>query len=66
MRPQEPAIEQLAKALPPDAVEQLARVLLRVDHAGTTRIEIHHGPAGQVTDVDIAPPTRRIKIQRRA
>jgi hypothetical protein len=57
--------EQLAQALTPEAIEQLVSVLARVDHPGTTKAEFHHGADGTVTDVEIVPPVRRIKIRRR-
>jgi hypothetical protein len=58
--------ERLAAVLPVEVIEQLERVLPRVDHAGTTRVELHHGPEGQITDAEITPASKRVRIVRRA
>lgn len=56
--------ERLAAALPREIVEELARVL-RVDHPGTTRLEICHGPGGRITHIDITPASIRVAVQSR-
>lgn len=58
--------ERLARVLPAEVIEQLEHELPRVDHAGTTRLELHHGPEGHITHVDIFPASRRVRVQRRA
>lgn len=57
--------ERVAELLPLEVIEHLERVLPRVDYPGTTRVELHHGPEGQITDVDITPASRRVRVRRR-
>lgn len=57
------AAERLAAILPIEVIEQLERLLPQVDHAGTTRVELHHGPEGQITDAEITPASRRVRVR---
>jgi len=53
-----------ACGMPTEVLEELAEVLARVDHPGTTAVELHHGPTGQVMDAEITPPSRRVRVGR--
>lgn len=60
------AAERLAEMLPIEVIELILLELPRVRHAGVSRIELHHGPDGRITDGEVAaaPPRAKVMVRR--